>query len=83
MKTPTSYSKSFLGYYKNFINPLLPASCIYTPSCSAYMGQAVKKFGVLRGFGKGIARICRCNPWRKGGFDPVQDNFRGNAKWLL
>ncbi|MCI7402189.1 MAG: membrane protein insertion efficiency factor YidD [Christensenella sp.] len=75
--------KILIDYYKNFINPLLPDMCIYTPSCSAYMGQAIEKYGLIKGLFLGIARIFRCNPWAKGGSDPVKDNFKGNAKWLL
>lgn len=75
--------KLLIDYYKCFINPLLPNSCIYTPSCSAYMGQAIEKYGIFKGFFLGIARIVRCNPWAKGGFDPVKDNLKGKSKWLL
>ena len=75
--------KILIDYYKNFINPLLPDMCIYTPSCSAYMGQAIEKYGLIKGLFLGIARIFRFNPWAKGGSDPVKDNFKGNAKWLL
>ncbi len=77
------FYKHCIKYYKNFINPLLGSRCIYTPSCSAYFGQAVSKLGVFKGCAVGIKRICRCNPWHKGGFDPVKENFRGKAKWLL
>lgn len=76
-------ARLFIGYYKSFINPLFPSVCIYTPSCSAYMLQAVAKRGAVVGVAKGVARICRCNPWHEGGFDPVKDNFKGTAKWLL
>ena len=75
--------KILIDYYKNFINPLLPDMCIYTPSCSAYMGQAIEKYGLIKCLFLGIARIFRCNPWAQGGSDPVKDNFKGNAKWLL
>ena len=75
--------KILLGYYKNFLNPLLPDSCIYTPSCSAYMGQSIEKYGYIRGIPRGLWRICRCNPFSKGGYDPVKDNYRGKSKWLL
>lgn len=57
--------------------------CIYIPSCSAYMGQAVKKRGLLAGTLLGAARIMRCVPWKEGGYDPVKDNYKGNAKWIL
>ncbi|RAL56541.1 membrane protein insertion efficiency factor YidD [Candidatus Gracilibacteria bacterium GN02-873] len=46
--------------------------CKYFPTCSEYMIEAVEKKGAIIGFGKGIWRICRCNPWSKGGFDPVE-----------
>lgn len=47
------------------------------------MGQAVKKYGVVRGGAMGAFRILRCNPFSKGGYDPVKDDYKGNAKWLL
>lgn len=73
----------FIRYYKRFINPVMPGRCKYTPSCSVYMGQAVKKYGVVRGGAMGAFRILRCNPFSKGGYDPVKDDLKGNAKWLL
>lgn len=74
---------SLVRFYKQCINPLLPNSCKYVPSCSAYMMQAVEKRGVFRGVPLGLYRILRCNPFSKGGFDPVKDTFSGKAKWLL
>ncbi|MDE7373687.1 MAG: membrane protein insertion efficiency factor YidD, partial [Clostridia bacterium] len=56
---------------------------IYTPSCSAYMLEAIEQFGVFKGIILGTKRICRCVPWRKGGFDPVPDNPKGDMKWLF
>ena len=47
------------------------------------MIQAVNKRGYFKGTAMGIARILRCNPFSQGGFDPVKDDFKGNAKWLL
>ncbi len=71
------------SYYKLFVNPVLPNVCKHIPSCSAYMAQAVEKRGYFKGTAMGIARVLRCNPFSKGGFDPVKDDFKGNAKWLL
>lgn len=48
-----------------------------------YTLDAVKKYGALIGIWKGFWRIMRCNPFAKGGFDPVRENFRGSAKWTL
>jgi putative membrane protein insertion efficiency factor len=56
--------------YQTFLRPVLPAVCRFEPSCSEYFIQAVYKYGPLRGACKGVGRICRCNPWHTGGFDP-------------
>ncbi|MDQ7008977.1 MAG: membrane protein insertion efficiency factor YidD [Candidatus Gracilibacteria bacterium] len=45
--------------------------CMHIPTCSEYMIEAVQKKGTLIGTAKGIARIGRCMPWNKGGYDPV------------
>lgn len=59
-----------LKAYKLMISPYLGNNCKYYPTCSAYMAQAVEKYGVLRGLVKGAYRILRCNPFSKGGYDP-------------
>ncbi|MEK7623331.1 MAG: membrane protein insertion efficiency factor YidD [Patescibacteria group bacterium] len=43
--------------------------CRFTPSCSEYGYQAIKKYGLLLGISKALWRVCRCNPWNKGGVD--------------
>ena len=70
-------------FYRKCISPHKPAMCIYTPSCSAYMLEAVAKFGAIKGAYLGIRRILRCVPWNKGGFDPVPDNPKGDMKRLF
>ncbi|GLB47072.1 putative membrane protein insertion efficiency factor [Philodulcilactobacillus myokoensis] len=60
--------------YQEFISPLFPPSCRYYPTCSHYMVGALKKHG-LSGIIMGIARILRCQPFVKGGYDPVPDHF--------
>ncbi len=60
-----------IRFYKKRISPLLPPSCIYTPSCSEYTYEAIEIHGVLRGSWMGFRRILRCNPFAKGGYDPV------------
>jgi len=57
--------------YQVAISPLLPPSCRYYPSCSAYAVEALEKHGALRGAWLAARRILRCNPFRPGGFDPV------------
>jgi len=62
---------SLLRFYKRFISPLLPAACRFEPSCSEYAREAVELHGVWRGGLLAAWRILRCNPFSKGGFDPV------------
>jgi uncharacterized protein len=58
--------------YKKYISPLLPRSCRFYPTCSEYALEAISKYGVLKGGIKSIYRILRCNPFNKGGYDPVK-----------
>jgi putative membrane protein insertion efficiency factor len=58
--------------YKKFISPILPPSCRFYPTCSEYSIQAFEKYGVIKGGAKSIWRILRCNPFNKGGYDPVE-----------
>lgn len=57
--------------YQLAISPLLPASCRYYPSCSAYAVEALERHGALKGMRLTIGRILRCHPFRPGGYDPV------------
>jgi len=63
---------AILRFYKRFISPLLPPACRFDPSCSEYMMQAVSRYGAGKGIYLGVKRICRCHPFSKGGYDPVQ-----------
>jgi putative membrane protein insertion efficiency factor len=58
--------------YRRFVSPMLPPSCRYWPSCSEYALQAIQKHGVLKGGLLGAWRVVRCNPWSRGGIDPVR-----------
>ena len=71
--------KKFLEYifigiiklYQYTISPLLMPSCRYTPSCSAYGVEAIKKHGPFKGGWLTIKRVLSCNPWGGNGYDPV------------
>jgi putative membrane protein insertion efficiency factor len=56
--------------YKFFLSPLLGQNCRYTPTCSTYFLESVKKHGAIKGAIRGVWRIIRCNPWCPGGDDP-------------
>lgn len=58
-------------FYRYAISPLTPPSCRYTPTCSAYAIEAVKKHGVIKGGWLATKRILSCNPWGGSGYDPV------------
>lgn len=57
--------------YQVGISPLLPSSCRYFPSCSAYAIQALERHGALKGSWLAARRILRCHPFTPGGYDPV------------
>ncbi|OQA68698.1 MAG: putative membrane protein insertion efficiency factor [Ignavibacteria bacterium ADurb.Bin266] len=57
--------------YQLFVSPLFPSSCRYTPTCSHYTAEALKKYGLFKGGWLGIKRILRCHPWGGSGYDPV------------
>lgn len=56
--------------YQRFISPLLGPMCRFSPSCSEYFIQAVKKYGAISGSWRGMRRIMRCHPFHPGGYDP-------------
>ena len=61
-----------IRFYQIFLSPLkVRTHCIYTPTCSQYAIEALKKHGIVKGTWLGIWRILRCNPFAKGGYDPV------------
>lgn len=61
--------------YQRYVSPLLPPSCRYYPTCSSYMLEALEKHGTVKGLLMGTARLCRCHPYAKGGYDFVPESF--------
>jgi len=57
--------------YQVVLSPILPSSCRYTPSCSQYSLEALKKHGLFKGSWLSLKRILSCNPWGGNGYDPV------------
>ncbi|MDQ3399796.1 MAG: membrane protein insertion efficiency factor YidD [Chloroflexota bacterium] len=61
-----------LRAYKRDVSPLLPPACRYTPSCSEYAMDAVERHGVAKGLALAVKRVLSCNPFSRGGYDPVR-----------
>lgn len=57
--------------YQKYISPLFPPACRFTPTCSQYAIEALRKHGPIKGFALAVWRILRCNPWGGSGYDPV------------
>ncbi|NLB89856.1 MAG: membrane protein insertion efficiency factor YidD [Clostridiales bacterium] len=64
-----------IRYYKQHISPRLPGACKYVPTCSSYAITAIERFGSIKGGALAFWRILRCNPFSKGGYDPVPEIF--------
>ena len=60
-----------IQFYRKAVSPLFPPTCRFVPTCSEYGMQAISRYGVIRGSWLAIKRIARCNPFCKGGYDPV------------
>lgn len=62
-------------FYRRCISPLTPPSCRFTPTCSAYAVEAIRRHGPFKGFYLAAKRLLRCHPWGGSGYDPVPDKF--------
>ena len=60
-----------IKFYQKYISPMKTTKCPYYPTCSNYGLQAIQKYGALKGSCLALWRILRCNPFSKGGYDPV------------
>jgi putative membrane protein insertion efficiency factor len=65
------FLRALIRFYKRRISPGLPPSCRFLPTCSEYAYEAIEKHGALKGGLMAAWRILRCNPFCKGGYDPV------------
>ena len=60
-----------IRFYQRAISPWLPPSCRFTPTCSQYAVEAIRKHGPVRGLWLAFRRLLRCHPWGGSGYDPV------------
>jgi putative membrane protein insertion efficiency factor len=66
--------------YRKFISPIKPPCCRFTPTCSEYALEAFIKRGFFLGFILTVWRVLRCNPFSKGGYDPVPEKGARRVK---
>ena len=62
---------ALIRFYRVAISPYRQNCCIFVPTCSQYAMQAIEKYGALKGGWLTFKRLMRCNPFSKGGYDPV------------
>ena len=60
-----------IRFYRAYISPLKPPCCRFTPTCSEYALEAVKRYGPWKGMWLSLKRIAKCHPCHKGGYDPL------------
>ena len=75
------YKKIFclpIRFYQLFISPMFRSCCRFTPTCSQYAIESIERFGLIKGVFLTLKRILRCNPYSKGGYDPVPLKFIKN-----
>ena len=82
MKIILNFSSFFLLtlilFYRWFVSPLLPATCRYQPTCSAYAIDAIKLYGPLQGTVLAVKRIASCHPWGGHGYRPISEDSNCN-----
>lgn len=72
-----------IKFYQKLISPFCLGKCKFVPTCSNYTIEAILKFGIFKGLYLSFIRICKCNHFSKGGYDPVPENLYGEYRWLL
>lgn len=60
-----------IRFYQRFVSPLTPPACRFTPTCSQYAVEALRRHGPIKGLYLAVRRILRCHPWGGSGYDPV------------
>lgn len=80
---PKTIGLALVWLYRILISPFIPHACKYDPTCSVYMTEAITEFGIIKGGMLGLKRLAKCNPWSKGGKDPVPVNSKGDYIWLM
>ncbi len=69
-----------IRFYQNKLSPLKPACCRFVPTCSEYAATAVERYGAVKGSWMAAKRIARCQPFARGGYDPVPESLSTDMK---
>ena len=72
LKIPSKIEVKLINIYQRYISSGLGHHCKFYPTCSEYTKQAIKKYGALKGICLGSIRLLKCNPFSKGGYDPLK-----------
>jgi len=67
-----SFALRLIRIYQRYISPALPPSCRFVPTCSEYGYEVIAKYGIIKGSRLAAWRVLRCNPFGRGGYDPVR-----------
>jgi uncharacterized protein len=67
--------------YRHMMSPLRPATCRFIPTCSQYAVDALTEYGLIRGSWLAAARLAKCGPWHRGGWDPIPERRRRRANF--
>ncbi len=71
--TPAAWlALRLISFYQRFVSPGLPPACRFVPTCSQYGYEAIAKYGIIKGGRLAAWRVLRCNPFGRGGYDPVE-----------
>jgi len=63
---------ALIDLYQRLVSPLLPRACRFHPTCSEFCAEAIRRHGLARGLARGALRLLRCQPFSRGGYDPVR-----------
>ena len=72
---------STVHFYRRWISPILPGACRFAPTCSSYALEAIEKHGSVKGSALTLRRLARCHPFNPGGWDPVPQKAKAEAKF--
>lgn len=71
LRLPSLAAIGLIAFYRRCVSPLTPPTCRFTPTCSRYAIDALRRYGLLKGGWLAVWRVLRCNPFNHGGYDPL------------